>query len=192
MKAHGRLTQEAQDHVALYVLGGMPKAEASRFEEHLEICRPCRQEVSTLRPVVDDLVLVAPEADPPPGLKARVLERAGRTPCTLLPAAERTWLASGVTGVELFQLWLDSENERQTILIRMQAGTSLPNHLHGGTEECFIVQGDLRESDRHLGTGDYIRFEGGTRHTVSSDDGCLLLVSSSLHDQLVNPPPDVA
>ncbi len=107
---------------------------------------------------------------------------------TVLAEAERAWLPAGVPGVELCQLWLDRANERQTILIRMEAGAALPHYEHGGTEECYVIRGDLRDGDLLLRTGDYIRFERGTRHSVTSRGGCLLLVTSSLHDRVTEPP----
>ena len=188
-KAHMRLTQEAGDRVAVYVLGGMKDAEASRFEEHLLTCAPCREEASALRPVASDLLLAAPEADPPPGLRERVLARAREHAFTFLPTVERGWHASGEPGVEICQLWLDEPNERHTILIRMANGASVPTHLHAGTEECFVIHGDLRSGDLRMGAGDYVRFEGGTRHSISTEEGCLLLVTSSLHDRRIEPAP---
>ena len=47
------------------------------------------------------------------------------------------------------------------------------------------------DGDLLLQTGDYIRFELGTRHSISSRDGCLLLVTSSLRDSATEPPPAV-
>ena len=67
----------------------------------------------------------------------------------------------------------------------MEAGAALPHHEHGGTEECYVVTGDLRDGDLLLKAGDYIRFERATRHKVVSPTGCLLLVNSSLHDKTV-------
>ena len=187
-KAHTELTQEARDRAALYVLDGLPEAEASRFATHLETCETCRKEVSAVRSIAADLLLAAPEADPPSALRDRVMERAREKPFTLVPGAERPWQASGVPGVEICQLWVDAMNERHTTLVRLQGGASLPTHLHAATEECYVIQGDLRDRDLHLRAGDYVRFEAGTSHTVSSDEGCILMVASSLHDQLVQPP----
>ncbi len=187
-KSHARTDEETWDRAALYLLGGMRAEEASDFEQHLDVCPPCRSEVSSLHPLVDDLVLAGPEVEPPAGLQERVLAGARGRPYTLLAEAERAWLPADVPGVELCQLWLDAANERQTILIRMEAGAALPHHEHGGTEECYVVRGDLRDGDLLLRTGDYIRFERGTGHSISSQDGCLLLVTSSLHDRTIEPP----
>jgi anti-sigma factor ChrR (cupin superfamily) len=187
-KSHTRPDEETWDHAALYLLGGMGRQEASDFEKHLDVCLPCRIVVSSLRPLVDDLVLAGPEVEPPTALRERVLARARGTSYTRLPEAERAWLPAGVPGVELCQLWLDEASERQTILIRMEAGAALPHHEHGGTEECYVIRGDLRDGHLLLQTGDYIRFERGTRHSISSQEGCLLLVTSSLRDRTIEPP----
>jgi anti-sigma factor ChrR (cupin superfamily) len=178
---HRRLTQEARDDVAIYVLGGMRGAELARFEEHLTGCETCRDEVSSLEPVVAELVLAGPEADPPPELRQRVLAGVRRPPA-LLRAAERHWLPSDVPGVEIAQLWLDVERRRHTTLLRMAAGTFLPAHRHGGPEECYVVAGDLRDRDLVLGAGDYVRHDGGTQHSLTTRGGCLLLITASLDD----------
>lgn len=182
---HARLDSEARDQLILYLLGAMSEGEARELERHLDVCPGCRREVTALRPVVDGLALSAPEAEPPPELFGRLMDRVRRASFTLSPAAERVWLPAGVPGVELCQLWLDAAQERQTLLIRMQAGASLPKHIHGGTEECFVVHGDLRDGDLRLAASDYVRFETGTSHTVATEGGCLLLVTSSLGDRLL-------
>lgn len=180
---HTRLDSGTRDRLTLYLLGGMSESEARDLDGHLDLCPPCRREVTALRPVVDGLALSGPEAEPPRELLERLLDRVGRERHTHLSAAQRAWLPAGVPGVELCQLFLDAAQERQTLLIRMQAGASLPNHIHGGTEECFLVSGDLRDGDLRLEANDYIRFETGTHHTVATEGGCLLLVNSSLRDR---------
>ena len=189
MKPHAELTPEARDLAALYALGGMKEAESSEFEEHLRACPPCREEASSLRPVIDELMLAVPEADPPAELRERVLERVRGKGFTLLPATGRGWQASGLPGVDLCQLWLDERNDRHTLLIRMAPGAALPLHMHAEPEECYVVEGDLRDGDLRLRAGDYIRSEGGTSHGVSTEQGCLLLVTASLHDRPVEPSP---
>jgi len=184
---HRQPTQEARDRVAIYVLGGMRGDEAARFEEHLEVCETCRDELSCLEPVVAELVLGGPEADPPSGLRERVLARVRPRARTLLRAADRHWLASDVPGVEITQLWLDTERRRHTTLLRMASGTSLPAHQHGGPEECYVVAGDLCDRDLVLGAGDYVRHHEGTQHSLATRGGCLLLITASLDDRRIAP-----
>ena len=184
---HRKLTEEARDRVALYVLGGMRADEVARFREHLESCRVCHCELADLEPVAADLLLGAPDAEPPIGLRDRVLARVRSKEPTLVPESGRVWQAADVPGVEVSQLWVDHENRRHTILIQMAAGASLPTHRHGGPEECYVIEGDLLDGDLALAAGDYVRYDAGSEHTLATKDGCLLLVSASLEDRRIEP-----
>ena len=188
MQVHEQLTEECRERAELYVLGGMPEAEVSKFEAHLQSCEPCRAEVSALHTIAGGILLSAPEADPPPALRERILERIHRKPFTVIPTDERRWFPAGMPGVEACVLWIDGASERHTTLIRMQAGTSLPLHMHASSEECYVTEGDLSDGDLRLRAGDYIRFEGGTTHTVHTEEGCVLLVGASMHDRFVQGP----
>ncbi len=175
---HRELDDEARDRIALFVLDSMQVAETTRFKAHLESCTACREEVTRLAPAAADLVLAGPQSEPPSGLKERVLERVRQRRFALLPVARRSWYASGVPGVEVSRLWSDPESGRHTILLRLDAGASIPTHVHPGAEECFVVSGDLRDGDLDLGAGDYMRHDGGTEHTISTENGCLLYVTT--------------
>ncbi len=56
--------------LALGLLSGTDRAAAV---SHLAACRTCREEVDDLSRVVDQLTLLAPPAEPPPGFETRVL-----------------------------------------------------------------------------------------------------------------------
>lgn len=58
--------------VALGVAGG---EERARVLGHLVGCSECRKLVAELSEVADELLLLAPEAEPPPGFESRTLER---------------------------------------------------------------------------------------------------------------------
>lgn len=45
------------------------------FEVHLQECQACREELEEIRELTQDLPYAAPPADPPEGMKARVLHR---------------------------------------------------------------------------------------------------------------------
>ena len=175
---HREIDEEARDRIALYVLDSMRGDEASRFEEHLGVCTACGEEVARLEPVVADLVLAGPRSDPPPGLKQRVLERAWQSRLGLRPVAQRSWYATDVPGVEFSLLWTEGATGRHTILIRMEAGTTIPMHRNPGPEECFVIYGDLRDGDLDLGAGDYVRHDDGTEHSISTRQGCQLFVTT--------------
>jgi anti-sigma factor ChrR (cupin superfamily) len=194
MKPHALLDGEARDRAALHVFGGMERSESRIYEAHLAQCAVCREEVEALRGVARTLLHSAPEAEPPARLRRRVLERArsvGASPggLTLVRADEAGWRAAGVAGVEIRPLLVDEGRDRQTVLVRMAPGASFPTHRHAGREECYVIEGDLRDGKLRMKAGDYSCFEGGSQHgPLSTDKGCLLLVISSLHDQIVEAP----
>ena len=59
-------------------------------------------------------------------------------------------------------------------------------HHHGGAEECYVLEGDLRTGDVWMHAGDYQHAAAGSVHPVQSTvQGCLLLIHSSLQDELL-------
>jgi anti-sigma factor ChrR (cupin superfamily) len=59
--------------------------------------------------------------------------------------------------------------------------------VHGGPEECYVLEGDLRVDDKTMGQGDYQFAPEGCEHSVqSTEGGCLLLISSSLSDRTID------
>ena len=59
-------------------------------------------------------------------------------------------------------------------------------HVHHGSEECLVLEGDVADGDLEMTAGDYVRFEEGTQHgPLRTRGGNLLLIVSSLHDEIV-------
>jgi hypothetical protein len=67
--------------LALGVVGGEERARAL---EHLAHCPDCRRELELMSEVADELLLMAPEREPPIGFESRVLER-------VTPRAKSKW-----------------------------------------------------------------------------------------------------
>jgi quercetin dioxygenase-like cupin family protein len=105
---------------------------------------------------------------------------------SLVGAADTPFEPTAFAGVRVRRLFVDEGADRVTMLVQMDPGTAYPAHRHGGAEECYVVQGDLRIGDElEMHAGDYQRMERGSRHAVQSTrGGCLLLVTSSRHDEL--------
>jgi hypothetical protein len=79
-----------QDDVGAYLLGAMHDLERQAFERHLRGCDECQQELARLRPAAEALPGSVQQFEPPPGLKAslmEVVEREARV--TALP--RRRW-----------------------------------------------------------------------------------------------------
>ncbi|GEM_PF-773042 len=111
----------------------------------------------------------------------------GKTPdFTFLAASEGGFEPTDVPGIEAKKLFVDRENDRVTMLVRMQPGTAYPRHVHADFEECYVLSGDLSVGAQRMNAGDYQRAETGSLHAVqSTEHGCMLLLVSSLHDELI-------
>lgn len=96
------------------------------------------------------------------------------------------WEPTTIEGIAIRRLSVDRARNQTTMLIRMAAGTAYPRHVHDGPEECYVLQGDLEVGDLVLHAGDYQRLAPGSMHPVQrTRGGCLLLIMSSLTDELV-------
>jgi hypothetical protein len=62
-----------------YTLDCLDEVEQNFVSEHLDVCAGCRTEAHAYRAVIAQLAFTAPEADPPPNLKRRLLNRIQRT-----------------------------------------------------------------------------------------------------------------
>jgi predicted ChrR family anti-sigma factor len=194
-----------QEMAALYALYALSTDEERSFSAHLDGCAACRELVASLQDVSASLELCStPPVAPPAELKRRLLsqiglekERAAKTqvwrtwkstPASSLITVrsdEGEWQTTASPGVSVKPLWVDSERNYVTMLVRMAAGSSYPGHLHAGVEECLVLQGDLQVAGQELHSGDYQRAELGSEHGVQATrDGCLLLIVSSQHDSL--------
>jgi putative transcriptional regulator len=133
----------------------------------------------------------APEAQPwkrwsssPSGAPRRALPWPGLHIQRADPAA---WQTTAFTGVEVQPLSVSAEMRQATMLVRMAPGSSYPPHRHSGPEECYVLAGDLWVGDDvELKPGDFQRAEADSVHAVQSTrGGCLLLIQTSLDDELL-------
>jgi hypothetical protein len=58
---------------AAYVLGALEPDEVERYRRHLDRCAACREEVASMRPVTDALLVAVPQYRSPARLRRRVL-----------------------------------------------------------------------------------------------------------------------
>jgi anti-sigma factor ChrR (cupin superfamily) len=117
--------------------------------------------------------------------KAWAEEGARASPFTYVDVAGE-FQPTAQAGISARKLFVDREHDRVTMLVRMDAGSAYPPHRHAGPEDCYVIAGDLADGERVLHAGDYVRAAPGSVHGVqSTEKGCLLLIVSSLGDELV-------
>lgn len=86
------MTDEEQQHhlrdlVAAYVVGSVTPLERELVDSHLTTCAACRRLEAELREVETLLPSLASELDPPPALKARLMDAVRAEPRSALPDA---------------------------------------------------------------------------------------------------------
>ncbi|MEO6538140.1 MAG: cupin domain-containing protein [Ferruginibacter sp.] len=79
-------------------------------------------------------------------------------------------------GIFVKVLRYDEETKRApTILLKFEAGARYPYHNHPGGEEIFVLEGDATLEGEKLLAGDYLYTAPNFKHSVHSENGCVLL-----------------
>jgi len=79
-------------------------------------------------------------------------------------------------GVVLRTLFEDTDSGYSVGLIRYQPAACVPLHRHIGDEHIYVLSGSQQDERGIYATGSYIYNPEGSQHSVSSQDGCLVLV----------------
>jgi hypothetical protein len=90
-----------RDEIGAYLLGALTDSERRAFEQHMNGCPGCRDEVEQLRAAADALPRSVEQLEPPPGLKTtlmEVVEREARE-STTAPARSRRTLGERLRGL---------------------------------------------------------------------------------------------
>jgi hypothetical protein len=107
---------EMRDVTTELALGIASGDERARALDHVAGCPACRRELERLAAIADDMLVLAPQSEPPPGFEARVLRAMTARP------RKRRWLprrlalpAVGLAGAALASaaLLLSFNNDRQ-------------------------------------------------------------------------------
>lgn len=79
-------------------------------------------------------------------------------------------------GVEICVLLEDEASGEKTALLRYAPGAKVPEHLHEGYEQVLILEGSQRDERGDYGPGTLVVNPPGSRHSVESANGCLVLI----------------
>ena len=87
------------------------------------------------------------------------------------------WVASPVKGVDRKPLdRLGEEVARATSFVRFAQGSQFSEHIHGGGEEFFVLEGVFQDEYGDFPAGSYIRNPPASKHTPGSASGCIIFV----------------
>jgi hypothetical protein len=175
-------TSQVEGDAALYALGALSPDEAEKFRQRLGAgCSLCNALLEDCERVVTLLPLTAPEVEPPPGIRARLMASISAdapspaAPGLLVRADDTTWTDAPTPGVQYRQL-----HGNKTILVRMAPDTWLPAHDHKLAEQCLVLEGSIRSDGVTAYAGDYTYMPAGSTHSaLYSETGALFLIAYS-------------
>ncbi len=179
---------------ASYALGNLSGAEKKEFEELLrDRDGSIEKELKTFTEVVEYLLYDAAPLEAPAGLEGRLfakIKKEKREKNTgegflYVRNDEGEWVEI-MNGVKIKNLHRNPERNYATLLVRMDPGATFPDHVHTDTEECYVIEGDLKMGGRVFGKGDYIRAEAHSTHeSISTENGCFLLIAASEENEML-------
>ena len=193
--------------------GSLPEEQALCVATHLHYCATCRvkvRELTELGSVLFMQLLPEPAAAQSAHVAAddfgRLMTRISGLPTTPISAtASATDNVSGLPrplhklgrgnietlkwrrigkGFRYSRLKVGSP-QRETSLLHIKAGGSVPHHRHAGDEITVIIKGSFSDQDDKYGVGDFIVRTAGEKHqpVASQDQDCLCL--STLEKPLI-------
>jgi quercetin dioxygenase-like cupin family protein len=78
-------------------------------------------------------------------------------------------------GVEIHWIYQEQENGHCAALIRFRPGASVPLHEHRGFEHIYVLTGTQCDKSGGLKEGSLMVHAPGTRHSIFSEEGCVVL-----------------
>lgn len=191
---------------ALRALDTIDESESRALEEKLQESPELQSELDAFEAAVGAIAYTAPPVPVAPNLKHRLFQRIAElsptpteevnsqpvvpatennTPSVIVRSQNVKWRKYIVSGISFANLYVDREKREFTCFMRLEAGVEFPLHRHGGVEEVFMLEGDLEVEGEVCYPGDYIRSFPDSIHGPVSHNGCLLLVKSSLDNEML-------
>jgi anti-sigma factor ChrR (cupin superfamily) len=78
-------------------------------------------------------------------------------------------------GVDIYRLYGDGVTGPSAVLLRFHARAEVPLHEHEGYEHILVLAGAQVDENSRADTGTLIVNPPGTRHSVLSENGCIVL-----------------
>jgi anti-sigma factor ChrR (cupin superfamily) len=78
-------------------------------------------------------------------------------------------------GVEIYRLYDNGPDGPRAALLRYQPGGRVPLHEHVGYEHILVLSGEQTDETGKAETGALIINPPGTRHSILSEKGCIVL-----------------
>ena len=88
---------------------------------------------------------------------------------------DQPWQTTRWPGIEIKVLFEDKDTGMMTSLTRMAPGAELPDHVHVGIEQSYVIEGSLVDHEGACTAGNYVWRKAGSRHSAHAPDGAIVL-----------------
>jgi len=78
-------------------------------------------------------------------------------------------------GIDILRLYGDGVSGAAAALLSYAPGAVVPTHLHPGYEHILVLSGTQSDEDGTYGPGACVIHGPGSRHSVRSEHGCVVL-----------------
>ncbi|MEO1639641.1 MAG: ChrR family anti-sigma-E factor [Pseudomonadota bacterium] len=181
-----------------YAAGTLPEAFNLVVATHISMCDTCRAALAEYEAVGGEVML---DADPVElaedaleATLARITETASDgpvaakpVPSSIFPAPLQEYLSGDIDSLKwrkvgggVSQLVLNTSKDASVRLLRIPAGTAVPDHGHRGTELTLVLQGAFRDDEDRFAAGDVEVANEDLHHTPVAEEGmdCICLAAT--------------
>jgi anti-sigma factor ChrR (cupin superfamily) len=144
-----------------------------------------RDEVARLYDAALALAASAPQLDPPPHVRDRVLATVKTPGRYTVWAQSSEWVESGLPGIRVRVLAVDRGRGIVTMALQADRGAVYPSHRHSGPEECYVLKGSVVIDGRVLRPGDFHHADEDSDHgEITTTEGAEVLLVGAIDDYL--------
>ncbi len=178
------------DLAAGFASGSLDAGENLEFFSLLQdASADAKAEVSDIIDTAGFISVSLPHQRPSATLKEKIFSRIHSPRATpnlfeFVPGSGDTgWIPMKVPGAYVKLLSFQQEKGYAVVLGKLDPGTYYPSHHHLGSEQIFVLSGDLNIGDVTLKAGDFHNAKAGSNHGVNhSEKGCTIMAIVSAED----------
>lgn len=180
-----------------YAAGTLPEAFNLVVATHISMCDTCRAALAEFEAVGGEVMLDASPVDMAEDALAAAMARISDAPRPeqpksapaggLFPAPLRDYVNGDLDRVKwrkigggVSQMVLKTDGGASVRLLRIPAGTAVPDHGHRGTELTLVLQGAFVDETDRFGAGDIEVANEDLNHTPVAEQGadCICLAAT--------------
>lgn len=181
-----------------YAAGTLPEAFNLVVATHITMCDTCRAALAEYEAVGGEVMLDSNPVDVAEDALAATLalidggtlaEKPApvRAQNSIFPGPLQDYVSGDIDSLKwrkigggVSQLVLDTDGDASVRLLRIPAGTAVPDHGHHGTELTLVLQGAFTDEEDRFGAGDVEVANEELHHTPVAEEGmdCICLAAT--------------